>query len=132
MPEIRSPVRLSLQLIGTLVVTAALVAPCAAQTASAVASSAPAKPVAHAAAKSHPAPLDLKAPSLNSIYSRRQLQYILTPDDNEDILSTGISVKGEKYVVSVPGGPGNQLVAIPWALVHPTQAWRIFTPLVSP
>ncbi|HEX3836308.1 MAG TPA: hypothetical protein VHW25_05030 [Steroidobacteraceae bacterium] len=72
--------------------------------------------------------LDLTAPPLNHIMPRAQLRYILANEDADAELPTEVSVKGTKIVV-VPGGPGNQLQAIPWAILHPTQAWRIFTPL---
>lgn len=78
------------------------------------------------------AALDLHAPPLNHIYPSKQLQSMLAPDDSDAGSATEVSVKGAKYVVRVPGGPGNQLVAVPWALLHPTQAWRIFTPLLAP
>jgi hypothetical protein len=87
---------------------------------------------AKSAATTRP-PLDLHAPPLNHIYPSAELRYILAVDDptvDED--TTEVSVKGTKYAVRVPGVPGNQLQAIPWAIVHPTQAWRIFTPLVEP
>jgi hypothetical protein len=90
-------------------------------------SSAPAAPRAARHAK-----LDLHAPPLSHIYSSTELRYILAPDDSSDDSATEVSVKGSKYVSPVPGAPGNQLLAIPWALMHPTQAWRIFTPLEEP
>jgi hypothetical protein len=97
--------------------------PCAqAQHATQVASSAP------VAGKSTPRALDLKAPPLNHVMPRAELRYILANEDADAELPTEVSVKGTKIVV-VPGGPGNQLQAIPWAILHPTQAWRIFTPL---
>jgi hypothetical protein len=76
-------------------------------------------------------PLDLHAPPLNHIMPSAELRYIMANDDSDADLPTEVSVKGTKTVV-VPGAPGNQLQAIPWALVHPTQAWRIFTPLQQP
>ena len=103
------------------------VAPAAtsAPTAAAVKSSAHSGKKTGAATK---APLDLHAPPLNHIYSSRQLRYIMAPDDTDADSLTAVSVKGTR-TVQVPGAPGNQLLAIPWAIMHPTQAWRIFTPL---
>ncbi|HTY93846.1 MAG TPA: hypothetical protein VMC02_08160 [Steroidobacteraceae bacterium] len=77
------------------------------------------------------AKLDLHAPPLNHIYPSRQLQYILAPDDSSAEMPE-VRVKGTRQGVVVPGTPGNQLLAVPWAILHPTQAWRIFTPLVEP
>jgi hypothetical protein len=74
--------------------------------------------------------LDLHAPPLNHIMPSSELRYILANDDADSDSSTEVSVKGVKAVI-VPGAPGNQLQAIPWAILHPTQAWRIFTPLVE-
>ncbi len=108
---------------GVLAVLALLiVAPAIAQTPKAAASSAPAK--AHTA-------MDLKPPPLTHIYPRGELQYILAVDDSS-LPDNVVSVKGAKRAVVVPGTPGNQLQAIPWAFMHPTDAWRIFTPLQEP
>ena len=78
------------------------------------------------------APLDLSAPPLSHIYPSRELQFIMAYDPDSDDAPGEVSVKGSKQTVIVPGGPGNQFVAIPWALLHPTQAWRILTPIVQP
>jgi hypothetical protein len=71
--------------------------------------------------------LDLHTPPLEHIMPSADLRYIMANDDDAD-LPGEVSVKGNKTVV-VPGAPGNQLQAIPWAIFHPTQAWRILTPL---
>ena len=141
MLTISSPMRVTRRLLGTvaaLLATAALTQ-ADAQTAAATTSSAPAgspavsaAPAAHGSKKTgaqRRAPLDLHAPPLNHIYPRSELQYILAADDSNTDSPAEVSVKSTKAAVRVPGGPGNQLVAIPWAIVHPTQAWRIFTPL---
>lgn len=99
--------------------------------------SAHAQAAAPAATKQAKAPadraaLDLHAPPLNHVIPRRQLQIILATDDSGALAGTEISVKSVRYVAPVPGAPGNQLVAIPWAILHPTQAWRIFTPIEQP
>jgi hypothetical protein len=75
--------------------------------------------------------LDLHAPPLNHIMPSSQLRYIMASEDGDADSATEVSVKGTKTVI-VPGAPGNQLQAIPWAIFHPTQAWRIFTPLEQP
>ncbi len=72
--------------------------------------------------------LDLHAPPLNHIYSSSDLRYILAPEEVSADSATEVRVKGAR-VTRVPVAPGNQLQAIPWAIFHPTQAWRIFTPL---
>jgi hypothetical protein len=110
-----------------------------AQNSAQVTSSAPAAAAAKSAVRSGKRasaaaahePLDLHAPALNRIMPSAELRYIMANEDADADLPAEVSVKGTKIVV-VPGAPGNQLQAIPWALVHPTQAWRIFTPLQQP
>jgi hypothetical protein len=100
--------------------------------ASPAASSAAAKAAAPAPQPASPAPrvtMNLQAPPLSHIYPRRQLQYILAIDNSDADEAQEVSVQGEKYLMPVPNG---QFQAIPWALMHPTQAWRIFTPIVAP
>jgi hypothetical protein len=130
MTETHSPWRLTRR-VGITVALLAAAALAQAQTATPAASSAPAK--AHAAKAPRPAAksLDLSAPKLNDIYSRSELRYMLAYDP-DDMSDSEVSVTGAKSAVNVPVTPGNQLLAVPWALMHPTQAWRIFTPVLSP
>jgi hypothetical protein len=97
------------------------------------ASSAPAKATPQSTHKNTPPTaqvrMDLKAPPLEHIYPRSELQYILAEDVSDAEAAQEVSVKGAKYLVPVPAG---QFQAIPWALMHPTQAWRVFTPLEQP
>ena len=96
------------------------------------ASSAPAKVAAHAAPKTtapQRSTLDLQAPPLSHIYPREQLQYIMAIDSADADDAQEVNVKGEKYLMPVPR---SQFQAIPWALMHPTQAWRVFTPVEGP
>ncbi|HTY50957.1 MAG TPA: hypothetical protein VMB48_14805 [Steroidobacteraceae bacterium] len=84
-----------------------------------------------AAAAAAPArPLDLTTPALSRLYTHEELRYILAqPDADADLDDVpDVSVQAEHYV-AVPMG---QFQAIPWAILHPTQAWRIFTPVISP
>ena len=128
---IRSPLCAAVLLTVALTQAPALVQ---AQTPSAApaAASAPAKVAPHAARKASPGPhstLDLHAPPLSHIYSRGQLQYILAVDSSDTDDAQEVSVKGEKYLMPVPK---SQFQAIPWALMHPTEAWRVFTPIEAP
>jgi hypothetical protein len=94
-------------------------------------SSAPDKPVTQSARRSNSAQqasMDLHAPPLSHIFPRQELQYILVPDSDADSTEE-VSVKSPKYGTPVPLG---QFQAIPWALMHPTQVWRIFTPVEQP
>jgi len=132
---IRSPLCAAVLL--TAVLTPALVraqspAPTPTPSASPAASSAATKAATHAPKQASPAPrstMDLQAPPLSHIYPRQQLQYILAIDNSEVDDAQEVSVKGEKYLMPVPK---SQFQAIPWALMHPTQAWRVFTPIEEP
>jgi hypothetical protein len=101
-----------------------------ASSAPAASAKAPAHPNKSSAAAAH-GTLDLHAPPLTHIMPSSQLRYIMANDDADADSPAEVSVKGTKAVV-VPGAPGNQLQAIPWAIFHPTQAWRIFMPLEQP
>ena len=98
------------------------------------AASAPAAPVrAHGTEAARPArpKLDLHAPPLSHIFTPTELRYILAYDP-DDTSATEVSVRGAKPVVNVPVTPGNQLLAVPWALLHPSEAWRVFAPVEQP
>ncbi len=101
--------------------------------ASTTVSSAPAKAATQAtgpkAGSARPSALDLTAPPLSRIYGREQLQYILAADSTDTEEAQEVNVKGEKYLMPVPT---SQLWAIPWALMHPSQAWRVFMPIEAP
>ena len=130
---IRSPLCAAVLL--TAVLAPALVraqSPAPTPSASPAASSAATKAVPHAAKQASPAQrstLDLQAPPLSHIYPRQQLQYILAIDNSEVDDAQEVSVKGAKYLMPVPK---SQFQAIPWALMHPTEAWRVFTPVEQP
>ena len=73
------------------------------------------------------ASLDLKAPDIRRVVSEATLNEPL-PDEYElRQEQEQVEVEGTRPEVYVPGG----LMTIPWAVMHPTQAWRIFLP-VSP
>jgi hypothetical protein len=134
MLEIRSPMRSARRWIGTALAVLTTAALAQAQTPTPSAASAPAaKPAIHGSNRTAAArQLDLHTPPLNHIYPSSELRYIMAVEEPNADDTTEVSVKGTKYGVQVPGVPGNQLQAIPWAIMHPTQAWRIFTPLESP
>jgi hypothetical protein len=93
---------------------------------------APAKATAAAVARQQPAPprkpLDLRPPDVMQLFTSEQLNRILSAtfvrDDIEEV-----EVEGEReHLKSTPDvWPG---IAAPfWAVLNPTQAWRIFAPL---
>ena len=130
MLKISSPMPISNRLVGAAFALLASAAFTSAQAQSAAATASSAPVAVHGKAKSR-APMDLHTPPLNHIYPSSELRYILAADESSTDSATEVSVKSERYVVRVPGAPGNQLQALPWAAAHPTQAWRIFTPLVE-
>ena len=82
----------------------------------------PAPPAAHAAPR-----LDLSAPPLEHVLSRSQIA-TLTADHDDDPAPEEVTVESPHYREPVPLG---QLRALPWALMHPTQAWRILMPITD-
>jgi hypothetical protein len=71
-------------------------------------------------------PLNLAAPDVRSVMSAEELKEPLPSQDEVIQLqeTQTVSVKGDQVPADVPLGFG----AIWWALNHPSQAWRIFTP----
>jgi hypothetical protein len=57
-------------------------------------------------------PLDLSAPPINHVLSREQVQAMVTDYPQLEV-------------------PQGQLRALPWAIMHPLDAWRIFTPVTD-
>ena len=126
--------RTTAHLIGITVALWAAASLAQAQSASSTSSAPRAMPTrAHGAKASRPAaqPMDLKAPPLNRIFSQKEMRYMLAYDP-DDMSDAEVSVKGSKAAINVPVTPGNQLLAFPWALLHPTQAWRVLTPIEQP
>jgi len=86
----------------------------------------------HAAPKA-PAPaaakrgLDLNAPRVEHVLRRADLQSMVT--DHDMPVDDDVRVEKPRYSVEVPVG---FFRAVPWALLHPTQAWRVFTPVTEP
>ena len=81
--------------------------------------------VAQRAAPPHQ-PLDLRTPDITHLFTSAQLNRILAATFREDIEE--VEVEGEREFRSTPDiWPG---IAAPlWALLNPTEAWRIFAPL---
>jgi hypothetical protein len=72
-------------------------------------------------------PLNLAAPDVRTVVSADELKEPLPSNDQVTEVQEDqtVSVKGEGVPADVPLGFG----AIWWALNHPTQAWRIVTPV---
>lgn len=72
-------------------------------------------------------PLALQAPPIDHVLDREKLRYILADSgETDDSDAQSVSVHDTKAPIVVPRG---QLYALPWAFMHPTQAWRIFMPV---
>jgi hypothetical protein len=72
--------------------------------------------------------LDLRAPDIHRVFSEAELQQKLQPpDEPQEYEIQETRVEGERQLTPVSIG----ILAIPWAIVHPTQAWRIFTPMTD-
>ena len=70
-------------------------------------------------------PLDLSAPPISHVMTPEQVQALIAaPDDS----TQDVMVEENRYQAPVPRG---QLQALTWALVHPLEAWRIFTPVTD-
>jgi hypothetical protein len=76
-----------------------------------------------ASAKAKSASLDLKAPDIRRVASPIMLN--APTDEPVDIEEQQVQVQGTRPEVYVPGG----LASLPWAVMNPTQAWRIFLPV---
>jgi hypothetical protein len=73
-------------------------------------------------AKAKTASLDLKAPDIRRVASPMQLN---APIDEVEIEEQQVQVEATRPEVYIPGG----IASLPWALMHPTQAWRILMPV---
>ncbi len=89
--------------------------------------SAPAKTTA-SAAKPAAKSLDLRPPNITHLFTSEQLNRILAASFRADLEEVEVQGARERMPTSTPDvWPG---IAAPlWAMLNPTQAWRIFAPL---
>ena len=84
-------------------------------------------PAAHSASAAAVAPrLDLSAPPVSHVFTPGQIESFI--DDREATSPEDVSVETPRYATPVPRGTFR---ALPWAFMHPMQAWRIFTPILD-
>jgi hypothetical protein len=76
-----------------------------------------------APARTQSAALDLKAPDIRRVVPEVELR--APPDEPVEIDEQQVQVEGARPEVYVPGG----IASLPWAVMHPTQAWRILLPV---
>ena len=71
-------------------------------------------------------PLNLSAPDIRTVVPPEELKEPLPSNEqvSEEQEADTVQVKGDSNAPNVPGGFG----ALWWAVNHPAQAWRIFTP----
>jgi hypothetical protein len=72
-----------------------------------------------------PLRLDLHAPPINHVLSMHQIETFTSDSDDQ----------GTDYVTVRPPGTTppccGTIIAVPWAVLHPSEAWRIFTPFIG-
>jgi hypothetical protein len=73
------------------------------------------------------APLDLRAPDIHRIVPEVQLREPLAEPQEAEELQEQVQVQGSRPEIDLPIG----IASLPWAVMHPTQAWRIFLPVPS-
>jgi len=85
----------------------------------------PAKPTSAAANSKS---LDLSTPPVNHVLSQTQIQSLTAERDEDGAPPSDVSVEGPRYESPVPQGTFR---ALGWGIMHPLQAWRIFTPVTN-
>lgn len=75
----------------------------------------------------HANPLNLTPPDVRTVIPPEELKEPLPTEDQQEQQTDAatVEVRTDPDSPNVPGGFG----ALFWALRHPTQAWRIFTPV---
>ncbi len=84
-------------------------------------------PSAQVAAGSQARPLDLSAPPLKLVLTPQQIGE-LTADHDDDTPAEDVTVERPHYEAPIPVGPFR---ALPWALLHPLEAWKILMPITD-
>jgi hypothetical protein len=80
----------------------------------------------HSSTPPTPRVLDLKAPDIHAIMTSDQIAAAIpNPDETEVIEPETVQVHGGTPPPYVPGG----FAALYWGATHPTDAWRIVTPV---
>ena len=120
---------MSLNIRWAVVVTSAFAAATLVCETAAAEESAPAAPAAAAVAtqpSATPKQLDLRTPDVTHLFTREQIYRVLAASFRENIEE--VEVEGDRDIRSTPDvWPG--IFAPIWAVMNPTQAWRIIAPL---
>jgi hypothetical protein len=85
-------------------------------------------PVQDSSAPPTPRLLNLKAPDIHTLMTSEQIAAAIpNPDDTEVVEPETVQVHGgSKPAPYVPSG----FAALYWAALHPTESWRIVTPVL--
>jgi hypothetical protein len=69
--------------------------------------------------------LDLSAPPVNHVFSAHQIATLTS--DTDDPLPDTVTVHSPHAAPPCCG----TIIAVPWAVLHPSEVWRIFTPFIG-
>jgi hypothetical protein len=73
----------------------------------------------------HTRPLDLRAPDIRTLVSEAELRQRLDDPYEQQQMQAQVQVEGSRPETYLPIG----IASLPWAVMNPTQAWRIFLPV---
>ena len=82
-------------------------------------------PVQNSSAPPTPRVLDIKPPDVHQVMSAEQIAAAIPNPDESIVEPETVAVRGEVPAPYVPGG----FAALYWAATHPTDSWRILTPV---
>lgn len=87
-------------------------------------------PLLAAEPEAAPTRLDLRAPDIHDVWTPQQITRVLASTQDPDVWVESVEVQGFRGT-HAPRTPTvwSGLAAPFWAVLHPTQAWRIFLPL---
>jgi hypothetical protein len=82
-------------------------------------------PVQDSSVPPTPRALDIKPPDIHQVMSAEQIAAAIPNPDESIVEPETVAVRGEVPAPYVPGG----FAALYWAATHPTDSWRILTPV---
>ena len=65
---------------------------------------------------------------MRHVLTPQQVQSLVAEREDDESPPEDVTVQSEHYEDPVPSGAFR---ALPWALLHPAEAWRIFTPITD-
>jgi hypothetical protein len=82
-------------------------------------------PMQDSSAPPTPRALDIKPPDIHQVMSAEQIAAAIPNPEESIVEPETVAVRGEVPAPYVPGG----FAALYWAATHPTDSWRILTPV---